>query len=140
MSVLLALCPPLQAMSWDDGYACYSTQDIQKIASANNPEHPMLIMLAHDGDNSFGAACAAARLHCCLASHDNALCCCCLVFCCFVVLPSMHTGGGYTYYNQCVKNLVNQAVSEGYAPTTVDQYLSDFPVDEDDIVGVRATP
>ena len=88
-----------QAMSWKDGYACYNTQDIQKIAAKNNPEHPMLVMLAHDGDNSFG--------------------------------------GGYTYYTSCVKNLVDQAVSQGYAPTTVQQYLSDFPVPEDDIVAVR---
>ena len=41
------------AMSWVDSCECYGTQDIEKIASRNNPEHPMLILLAHDGDNDF---------------------------------------------------------------------------------------
>lgn len=41
-------------MSWLDGYACYSTNDIDKIASSSDPSHPMLIVLAHDGDNDFG--------------------------------------------------------------------------------------
>ena len=50
----MVVVPAAQAMSWKDGYACYNTQDIQKIAAKNNPEHPMLVMLAHDGDNSFG--------------------------------------------------------------------------------------
>lgn len=58
-------------MSWQDGYACYDTSDIDKIADASEPDHPMLIVLAHDGDNAFG--------------------------------------GGYTYYEQCVSNFVNEA-------------------------------
>ena len=41
-------------MSWDDGYACYGTDDIDAIAGASEPGHPMLILLAHDGDNAFG--------------------------------------------------------------------------------------
>ena len=40
----------------------------------------------------------------------------------------------------CVKNLVDQAVSQGYAPTTVQQYLNDYPVDESDIVAVCCCP
>ena len=58
-------------MSWQDGYACYSTQDIDQIAGSSEPSHPMLIVLAHDGDNDFG--------------------------------------GGYTYYEQCVKQFVTEA-------------------------------
>lgn len=27
---------------------------MQKIAPGNDPEHPILVMLAHDGDNAFG--------------------------------------------------------------------------------------
>ena len=49
----IVVVPAAQAMSWDDGYACYGTQDIDSIAWANDPEHPMLILLAHDGDNDF---------------------------------------------------------------------------------------
>ena len=41
-------------MSWMDGYECYGTQDIDQIASASESDHPMLILLAHDGDNAFG--------------------------------------------------------------------------------------
>ena len=41
-------------MSWMDGYQCYSTSDIDHIASKSSTDHPMLIVLAHDGDNAFG--------------------------------------------------------------------------------------
>ena len=58
-------------MSWQDGYACYSTADIDQIANASESDHPMLILLAHDGDNAFG--------------------------------------GGYSYYEECVKNFVQEA-------------------------------
>ena len=38
---------------------------------------------------------------------------------------------------QCVPNFVNEAVSNGYNPTTVQQYLKDYPVDPNDIVHVE---
>ncbi len=60
----------VQAMSWLDGYECYGTQDIDKLAGSSDPTHPLLILLAHDGDNAFG--------------------------------------GGYSYYEQCVKNFVDE--------------------------------
>ena len=41
-------------MGWQDGYECYGTDDIDTIASANDPSHPMLVVFAHDGDNDFG--------------------------------------------------------------------------------------
>lgn len=50
----IAVIPAEMAMSWDDGYACYGTQDIQSFAAYNDPKHPMLILFAHDGDNDFG--------------------------------------------------------------------------------------
>lgn len=43
-----------QAMSWQDGYQCYGTSDIDKISSQSGQDHPMLVLLAHDGDNAFG--------------------------------------------------------------------------------------
>lgn len=46
-------------------------------------------------------------------------------------------GGGYTYYTQCVSSFVQQAISQGYNPTTVQQYLTDYPVDESDIVHIE---
>ena len=66
-------------MSWEDGYECYGTQDIDQIANGSEAAHPMLIVLAHDGDNAFG--------------------------------------GGYSYYEQCVKQFVDQA--QGKVSTVV---------------------
>ena len=57
-----------------DGYECYGTQDIEEIAGSSEATHPLLIMLAHDGDNAFG--------------------------------------GGYSYYEQCVKQFVDQAQAQ----------------------------
>lgn len=45
---------PSQAMSWQDGYECYSPTDIDQIASSSEQDHPILVLLAHDGDNAFG--------------------------------------------------------------------------------------
>ena len=50
----IIVVPAAMAMSWDDGYSCYGTGDIDTIASKNDPNHPMLILFAHDGDNDFG--------------------------------------------------------------------------------------
>ena len=95
----IKVIPADQAMSWQDGYECYSTQDMEKIAPKGDPEHPILVLLAHDGDNAFG--------------------------------------GGYSYYMQCVPNLVNAAVQQGFEPTTIETYLKDYPIDEDDVVHVE---
>jgi len=95
----ITVVPAAMAMSWDDGYACYDTTDIDNIAQYNNEDHPMLILLAHDGDNAFG--------------------------------------GGYSYYMQCVPGLMSDASSKGYHPTTIQQYLSDYPVDDNDVVHVE---
>jgi hypothetical protein len=92
----IIVVPSAMAMSWQDGYACYSTADIDQIANASETDHPMLILLAHDGDNAFG--------------------------------------GGYSYYEQCVKNFVQEAEGKGYVATTVQQYLSQYPVSTDDVV------
>jgi hypothetical protein len=95
----IIVVPAAMAMSWVDGYECYGIQDIQKIAGSSEPDHPLLILLAHDGDNAFG--------------------------------------GGYSYYEQCVKQFVDQAEEEGYTASTIQQYLSQFPVDEEDIIHVE---
>ena len=70
-----------QAMSCVDRYECYGIQDIQKIAGSSEPDHPLLILLAHDGDNAFG--------------------------------------GGYSYYEQCVKQFVDQAEEEVLTQTAI---------------------
>jgi len=45
--------------------------------------------------------------------------------------------GGYSYYNENVTNFCHEAVSKGYEPTTVAEYLADHPVSPDDIVHVE---
>jgi len=44
---------------------------------------------------------------------------------------------GYSYYNENVTSFCHQAVSKGYEPTTIAQYLDDHPIPSDDIVHVE---
>ena len=46
-------------------------------------------------------------------------------------------GGGSSYYNEAVPGFANQAVPAGFVPTTIEQYLADFPVPETDVVKVE---
>ncbi len=50
----ITVVPVAQAMSWIDGYQMYGLDDINQIASQSEPAQPMLIALAHDGDNAWG--------------------------------------------------------------------------------------
>jgi hypothetical protein len=45
--------------------------------------------------------------------------------------------GGYSYYNQWVPQMASTAVSDGYEPTTIEQFISDFPPPTNDIVHVE---
>jgi len=45
--------------------------------------------------------------------------------------------GGYSYYNENVTSFSHAAASQGYEPSTVDEYLADHPVDPDDVVHVE---
>lgn len=38
---------------------------------------------------------------------------------------------------ECVSSFVQQASTQGYNPTTVQQYLYDYPIDASDIVHVE---
>ncbi len=49
----LVVVPASNAMGWDEGYGLYGTGDIDGIAAANDPERPMLVLFAHDGDNAW---------------------------------------------------------------------------------------
>ncbi len=46
-------------------------------------------------------------------------------------------GGGASYYGEAVPGFTNAAASAGYFPTTIEQYLSDFLVPENDVVKVE---
>ncbi len=50
----ITVVPVAMAMSWEDGYQTYGIQHVSQIAHASNPSQPILVALAHDGDNAFG--------------------------------------------------------------------------------------
>jgi hypothetical protein len=50
----IVIVPVAMVMSWRDGYAQHGTEDLDKIAWANDPARPMLVTMAHDGDNAYG--------------------------------------------------------------------------------------
>ncbi|MCX7963829.1 MAG: carbohydrate-binding protein [Candidatus Sumerlaea chitinivorans] len=95
----LVVVPSAMEFSWFDGYRNLGANELAPIASQNNPSRPMLVLMAHDGDNAYG--------------------------------------GGYSYYMESVQNFCYGAAALGYNPTTVEQYLSQFPVPADDIVKVE---
>src|ERR1017187_1499622 len=45
--------------------------------------------------------------------------------------------GGSSYYQQWVGQMAGTAVSDGYEPTTIEQFISDFPPDPNDVVHVE---
>lgn len=46
-------------------------------------------------------------------------------------------GGGSSYYDEAVSGFTNQAAGAGYVPTTIQQYLADNPVPDNDVVHVE---
>ncbi len=49
----LVVIPAANAMGWEEGYGLFGTGGIDAIAPANDPARPMLVLLAHDGDNAW---------------------------------------------------------------------------------------
>jgi hypothetical protein len=45
--------------------------------------------------------------------------------------------GGYSYYNEWVPQMAGTAVSDGYEPTTIEQFIADFPPDTSDVVHIE---
>jgi hypothetical protein len=50
----IVVVPTAQALSWDDGYGPQGANALDGIAAGNDPARPMLVTLAHDGDNAWG--------------------------------------------------------------------------------------
>ncbi len=50
----IIVVPASQSLSWKDGYAPLGTTYFQELNAFNNPSRPMLVVLAHDGDNAWG--------------------------------------------------------------------------------------
>jgi hypothetical protein len=45
--------------------------------------------------------------------------------------------GGSSYYNEWVPNMAGQAATKGYEPTTVEQFIAEFPPNSNDVVHVE---
>ncbi|MBK7213136.1 MAG: hypothetical protein IPH88_07550 [Bacteroidales bacterium] len=96
----MTVVPMDDLLSYQNGYSLMGTGSIEShIAPYDNPAHPSMVLLAHDGDNAWG--------------------------------------GGYDYYTQSVPGFANEAASKGYVPTTVEQFLTQHPVPETDVVHVE---
>lgn len=46
--------PCAQGIGWEDGYAAMGLGHFNSLQAQNNPARPMLVVLAHDGDNAWG--------------------------------------------------------------------------------------
>ncbi len=49
----LVVVPAANAMGWEEGYGLFGTGGVDALAAANDPARPMLVLFAHDGDNSW---------------------------------------------------------------------------------------
>ena len=50
----IIVIPASQSVSWEDGYGPMGTGHFDTLQANNDPSRPMLVTLAHDGDNAFG--------------------------------------------------------------------------------------
>lgn len=50
----IIVVPASQSLGWRDGYAPLGLGDFNALQAYNDPNRPMLIVLAHDGDNAWG--------------------------------------------------------------------------------------
>ncbi|MFO0859172.1 MAG: carbohydrate-binding protein [Phycisphaerales bacterium] len=50
----IIVVPSSQGLSWRDGYSPLGTGDFSNLAALNTGSQPLLITLAHDGDNAWG--------------------------------------------------------------------------------------
>ncbi|MBN1946957.1 MAG: hypothetical protein JW797_14885 [Bradymonadales bacterium] len=50
----IIVVPAAQSESWQDGYSCFGLGPLDALAPYNETSQPILVLLAHDGDNAFG--------------------------------------------------------------------------------------
>ncbi len=50
----IIVVPASQSLGWRDGYSPMGINDFNTLQTRNDPNRPMLIVLAHDGDNAWG--------------------------------------------------------------------------------------
>ncbi|OQX82427.1 MAG: hypothetical protein B6D64_00320 [Bacteroidetes bacterium 4484_276] len=96
----ITVVPMDDVLSYKNGYALMGTGEIDaNIAPYDDPQHPSMVLLAHDGDNAWG--------------------------------------GGYDYYQNSVPQFAQACASQGYVPTTIQQFLNNNPVPDNDVVRVE---
>ena len=50
----IIVVPCSQSLGWQDGYSAIGLSAFNTLQTLNNPARPMLVVLAHDGDNNWG--------------------------------------------------------------------------------------
>ena len=50
----IIVVPCSQSLGWKDGYSPLGISDFNNLQTRNDPSRPMLVVLAHDGDNAWG--------------------------------------------------------------------------------------
>ncbi len=50
----IIVVPCSQSLGWLDGYSPMGIDNLQRLETRNDPNRPMLVVLAHDGDNAWG--------------------------------------------------------------------------------------
>jgi len=50
----IIVVPCSQSLGWQDGYSAIGLSPLNTLQTLNNPARPMLLVLAHDGDNNWG--------------------------------------------------------------------------------------
>ncbi len=50
----IIVVPASQSLGWKDGYSAQGIGDFNVLNARNDPARPMLVVLAHDGDNAWG--------------------------------------------------------------------------------------
>jgi hypothetical protein len=50
----IVMIPADMSGGWDDGYRCFSPNELAAIRDRSNAARPSLVVMAHDGDNAFG--------------------------------------------------------------------------------------
>jgi len=49
----IVVVPAADAMGWEEGYGLFGTGGVDALAPSNDPQRPMLVLFAHDGDNAW---------------------------------------------------------------------------------------
>lgn len=50
----IIVVPASQSLGWTDGYSAQGISEFDTLNAKNDPARPMLVLLAHDGDNAWG--------------------------------------------------------------------------------------